>query len=73
MAAVHLSLSAPNVLIQESVRAFHSGWYEELVTHTPVVDNGYILPPQGVGLGTQLKDGIRDRKDATVVVSGEMG
>ena len=72
MAAVHLSLSAPNVLIQESVRAFHSGWYEELVTHTPVIDNGYILPPQGVGLGTQLKDGIRDRKDATIVVSGDM-
>jgi galactonate dehydratase len=71
MAAVHLSLSAPNVLIQESVRAFHSGWYEELVTHTPVIDNGYILPPQGAGLGTQLKDGIRDRKDATIVVSGD--
>ena len=71
MAAVHLSLSAPNVLVQESVRAFHSGWYEELVTQTPVIEDGYILPPHGEGLGTQLKDGIRERKDATVTLSGQ--
>ena len=31
-AAVHASFSQPNTLIQESVRAFYTGWYKELVT-----------------------------------------
>ena len=32
MASVHLSLNAPNALIQETVRAFFTGWYTELVS-----------------------------------------
>ena len=34
-AAVHLSINAPNALVQESVRAFYTGWYRELVTEVP--------------------------------------
>jgi L-alanine-DL-glutamate epimerase-like enolase superfamily enzyme len=71
-AAVHLSLAAPNVLVQESVRAFHSGWYRELVTQVPAIENGYVLPPQGPGLGTELAPGIAQRSDASVTVSGEL-
>ncbi len=71
MAAVHVSLALPNVLVQESVRAFHSGWYRELVDVVPAIENGHILPPSGPGLGTALRDGIRERPDATVIVSGE--
>ncbi len=70
-AAVHLSLALPNVLVQESVRAFHSGWYRELVTAVPAIEDGHVLPPQGPGLGTALVDGIAGRADATVIVSGE--
>ena len=33
-ACVHLSLSVPNTLVQESVRAFYTGWYRELVTES---------------------------------------
>jgi L-alanine-DL-glutamate epimerase-like enolase superfamily enzyme len=69
-AAVHMSLSLPNVLVQESVRAFHSGWYRELVTAVPAIEDGWILPPQGPGLGTELLPGLRDRADAHVSVSG---
>src|SRR5450830_1815092 len=36
-ASTHLSLHAPNALIQESVRAFYRGWYQELVTELPTV------------------------------------
>ncbi len=70
MAAVHFSLSVPNVLMQESVRAFHSGWYRELVTVVPDIVDGHILPPGGPGLGTELLPGLRDRRDASVLVSG---
>ena len=47
MACVHLSLSVPNALVQESVRSFYTGWYRELVTKIPVIENGWILPPEG--------------------------
>ncbi len=69
MAAVHLSLNVPNALLQESVRAFYSGWYRELVTQVPAVEDGHIGVPEGVGLGTDLQPGLEHRPDATVVVS----
>lgn len=66
MASVHLSLNAPNALIQETVRAFLTGWYRELVTNLPVIQDGHILPPEGPGLGTDLLPDVMTRADATV-------
>lgn len=43
-AAVHMSFSQPNTLIQESVRAFYRGWYTELVTTVPRIEGGYVYP-----------------------------
>ena len=65
-ASCHLSLNAPNALIQESVRAFYTGWYKELMTELPRMENGFILPMQGPGLGTKLLPDVVKRKDATV-------
>ena len=65
-ASCHLSLNAPNALIQESVRAFYTGWYKELMTELPRMENGFILPMQGPGLGTKLLPDVLKRKDATV-------
>ncbi len=56
-------------VVQESVRAFYTGWYRELVTRIPVIENGWILPPEGPGLGTELLPDLHERKDAHVVVS----
>ena len=42
MASCHFSMHARNALIQESVRAFYTGWYKELVTELPVVSNGEV-------------------------------
>lgn len=64
-AAVHASFSQPNTLIQESVRAFYTGWYKELVTEVPVIENGYVLPMQGPGLGTELLPAVFERSDLT--------
>ncbi len=64
-AAVHASFSQPNTLIQESVRAFYTGWYKELVTEVPVIQNGYVLPMQGPGLGTELLPAVFERSDLT--------
>jgi galactonate dehydratase len=65
-AAVHMSLSQPNTLIQESVRAFYSGWYKELVTEVPRIENGYVFPMEGPGLGTELLPAVFERSDLTV-------
>jgi galactonate dehydratase len=65
-AAVHLSINAP---VQESVRAFYTGWYRELVTEVPRVEDGWIYPLTGPGLGTELLPDVPTRPDAVVRVS----
>jgi L-alanine-DL-glutamate epimerase-like enolase superfamily enzyme len=64
-AAVHLSINAPNALVQESVRAFYTGWYRELVTEIPRVEDGWVYPPTGPGLGTELLPELLERPDTT--------
>lgn len=68
-AAVHSSLSQPNTLIQESVRAFYTGWYKELVTEVPRIEGGYVYPMEGPGLGTELLPAVFERPDLTRRVS----
>ncbi|PBB96040.1 mandelate racemase/muconate lactonizing enzyme family protein [Mesorhizobium sp. WSM3862] len=53
-ASTHLSLNAPNALVQESVRAFYRTWYRDLVTALPEVKDGMITVPPGPGLGLAL-------------------
>jgi len=60
-ASTHLSLNAPNALVQESVRAFYDGWYKDLVTALPIVKDGHITVPPGPGLGLELLPDIRER------------
>jgi len=68
-ASVHFSIWAPNALIQESVRAFYTGWYNELVTHVPQPVQGYFGKPPGPGIGAELLPDVWKRKDAVVRVS----
>jgi galactonate dehydratase len=68
-ASVHLALNCPNALVQEVVRAFYSDWYRELVTELPPLDQGFIAPPAGPGLGIDLLPGLVSRADATIRTS----
>lgn len=68
-AAIHMSFSQPNTLIQESVRAFYNGWYRELVTVVPRIEGGYIYPMEGPGLGTELQPQFFERSDLSVRIS----
>ncbi len=65
-ASCHLAVHAPNALIQECVRAFHSGWYREITDVLPKVKHGMVAPPPGPGLGLALKPELFHRVDATV-------
>src|SRR6185312_4863699 len=60
-ASTHLSLNAPNALIQESVRAFYKGWYPEVVTAVPIIEDGFVTVPPGPGLGCELRADIEKR------------
>lgn len=71
-ASCHFSLHAPNTLVQESVRAFYTGWYKDLVTAVPVVERGEVTVNFAPGLGLELVPGIERREDAVVCVS-ELG
>ena len=69
MACIHLCLNVPNALIQETVRAFYAGWYKELVTVLPKIENGHVYPPEGPGLGTDILPAVFDRADIHVTAT----
>jgi L-alanine-DL-glutamate epimerase-like enolase superfamily enzyme len=68
-ASLHFSIWAPNALVQESVRAFYTGWYKELVTNVPQPVRGFFEKPSAPGLGCELLPEVWKRKDAVVRVS----
>ena len=63
-ASVHLAQNATNTLVQEVVRAFYYGWYDEIVTALPPLQNGRIRAPEGAGLGLRLLPDVKKRPDA---------
>jgi L-alanine-DL-glutamate epimerase-like enolase superfamily enzyme len=60
-ASTHLSLNAPNALVQESVRAFYHTWYRDLVTGLPEVRDGMISVGRKPGHGTELHPDLAKR------------
>ncbi len=70
-AATHLSLHLQNAMVQESVRAFWSGWYGELVTALPAIESGMVSAPPGAGLGVELRPEVFDRPDVHIRSTSE--
>jgi L-alanine-DL-glutamate epimerase-like enolase superfamily enzyme len=70
-AATHLSLHLPNAILQESVRAFWDGWYRELVTAVPRIEDGMVSAPPGPGLGVELRGEVFERRDARIRSTSE--
>jgi L-alanine-DL-glutamate epimerase-like enolase superfamily enzyme len=62
-ASSHLSLNAPNALVQETVRAFYTGWYKEIVTALPIIEEGYLRLEPNPGLGLELLPDFLKRND----------
>ena len=59
-ACVHLAMSSPNGLIQETVRAFLRTWYDDLVIGVPDIVDGTIRAPTRPGHGVSLRPEILD-------------
>ncbi|MDQ2711179.1 MAG: mandelate racemase/muconate lactonizing enzyme family protein [Acidobacteriota bacterium] len=64
-ASTHLSLNAPNALIQESVRAFYRGWYPDVVTGVPIPKDGFVTVTDTPGHGCELADDLDRRFTVT--------
>ena len=69
MFSVHLSLNAPNALIQETVRAYNNTWYKEIIDQLPRIENGYAFPPEGHGAGANLLESFIDQPATTTMIS----
>jgi L-alanine-DL-glutamate epimerase-like enolase superfamily enzyme len=69
-ASCHFSLYARNALIQESVRAFYTGWYNELATGIPRMEHGQVTVAFDTpGHGVTLHEDLPRRPDAVQVIS----
>ena len=53
-------------MILESVRAFYLGFYNDLVTDLPIINQGHAYPMQGTGLGTELQPALLEAEDTIV-------
>jgi galactonate dehydratase len=69
-ASAHLVSNTPNALMQETVRAYYTGWYRDIVTEMPAISGGQITAPSGPGLGTKLRPGLTTGEDARTVFTG---
>jgi L-alanine-DL-glutamate epimerase-like enolase superfamily enzyme len=72
-ACAHISLSCPNVNVQETNRAYYKpgGWYEKFIEPNVVVKDGFLKAPEGPGLGARLKASALDRSDMHVETTTE--
>jgi len=69
LAGIHLAVSSPNTIYQETVRAFIRRVYPDLVTHVPQVVDGHVTPPAAPGIGAELQPDLRDRPGVTVQIT----
>ncbi|MFL2664693.1 MAG: mandelate racemase/muconate lactonizing enzyme family protein [Dehalococcoidia bacterium] len=70
-ACAHISMNIPNAFIMETCRAFYekNGWYNKIVDKNIQVIDGYLLAPEGIGLGTSLKKEIFNRDDLIYIIT----
>ena len=72
-ACAHICMNAPNTMLMETTRTYYEGWYNDFVTPNLNIRNGYLLAPEGPGLGTRLRTEVRERPDVTIRVTDEPG
>lgn len=65
-AGVHLSMHAESAFLQEIVRAYYFGWYQEVADGLPVLDAGWIRPADTPGHGVRLREDVLRWPDATI-------
>lgn len=63
LAGLHLALSSPNAIYQESLRAYLATWYPTLSTIDLRISGGRIFAPDTPGIGAELRPELLRRDD----------
>jgi L-alanine-DL-glutamate epimerase-like enolase superfamily enzyme len=71
LAAAHLMLHIPNAMIQEIVRGYVDGWYNDVLTEPINIAEGQLRLNGKPGLGAKLQENFVSRPNAHVVVTTE--
>lgn len=69
LAGIHLALSTPAAIFQESLRAYLATWYTEFTTIDVTIENGRIHAPTQNGIGAALRPEVLQRDDVVRQVS----
>ena len=56
-------------MIQEFVPTYYEGWYGDFVDPNLDIVDGFLNAPQIPGIGTKLKEEVKQRKDVHIKVS----
>ena len=72
VAAAHLCYNIPNLWMMETVRAFYETYFDHIITNAPQVKDGYTQPPEGPGLGVELRPEVFERQDLISRVTEEV-
>ena len=70
-AAAHLMLHIPNAMIQEVVRGYVDGWYNDVLSDPIVLKDGHITLNGKPGLGTKLREDFTTRPNAQIQITTE--
>ncbi|MBC8157762.1 MAG: mandelate racemase/muconate lactonizing enzyme family protein [Alphaproteobacteria bacterium] len=70
VANIHMLTAASNSHIAECVRSYWRGYYSDIVTDLPVIQDGYAYPMEGTGLCTTLNPAVFGRADVHCRLSG---
>jgi galactonate dehydratase len=67
-ASAHVAAAINNLMILETGRDLISQWTEDIVTQPIRISNGYMMIPEGPGLGVSLSPGLLVREDLIINV-----
>jgi galactonate dehydratase len=70
-AAAHLMLHIPNAMIQEIVRGYVEGWYNDVLNEPLTITDGHLRLNGKPGLGAALKADFTSRPCAHVEITTE--
>ena len=59
----------PNLMVLETVRAFHRSFHGSIISNPARIENGYVYPNEAPGIGTELSSGFLARPDLSIQVS----
>jgi galactonate dehydratase len=70
---VQLAMIAETAFMQEIVRAYYYGWYQDVANGLPTIKDGWISPVDAPGHGVALRTSVLDDAGSVVRVSGAPG